>query len=397
MSRVYDLINEHLKVANTFPNSAQFAKYLHGIDPSVKYPTWKKRVERYQHEFGEIDFLIEDPYEELPDEWEGTWRSLAIELHARRPEITMKAWEMRIHDAKVKGLIKKKQRPNFITTTFGGEPTQIADVWDAIETATGENIQKAENARWAEITFEGGKYLGIALASDQHIGNKYTDHERMREDAELVANTPNCYAIHAGDFIDNFVIDKPRPSMKATIPPSVQWKLCDHYLSMFEDKILAVVAGNHDLWTSGMTDYDPLSRQVLDRNILYHPHELNIRIMNGKIPYNFAIRHKRRGNSNINPSRVVKKMWEDGESDFDIGVVGHHHTPVIENFTRHGLERWAVRPGSYKIIDGYSEMIGFQRERATCPLVILSPDARHIQVFSDLRDGLETLRVLNGE
>ena len=119
--------------------------------------------------------------------------------------------------------------------------------------------------------------------------------------------------------------------------------------------------------------------------------------MNGKIPYNFAIRHKRRGNSNINPSRVVKKMWEDGESDFDIGVVGHHHTPVIENFTRHGLERWAVRPGSYKIIDGYSEMIGFQKERATCPLVILSPDARHIQVFSDLRDGLETLRVLNGE
>tara|TARA_R110002020_G_scaffold240658_2_gene453683 strand:- start:5628 stop:6821 length:1194 start_codon:yes stop_codon:yes gene_type:complete len=397
MRQVYSLIEEHLKVAKTFPNTAQFARYLHGIDGSVKYPTWKKRVERYQIEFGGIEYAEHNPYEDLPAEWEGTWRSLAIDLHAKSPEITLRAWEGRIHEAKTRGLIKKKQRPNFITTTFGGEPTHISDVWNAIEVATGDNIKKAENARWAEISFGGKKHIAIALASDQHIGNKFTDHERMREDAELVANTPNCYAIHAGDFIDNFIIDKPRPSMKATIPPNVQWKLCDHYLSMFEDKILAVVAGNHDLWTSGMTDYDPLSRQVLDRNILYHPHELNIRLMVGNVPYNFSIRHKRRGNSSLNPARVVKKMWEDGEHDFDIGVVGHHHTPVVENFTRHGIERWAVRPGSYKIIDGFAEMIGFQKERPTCPVVILSPQTRHIQVFSDLRDGLETLRVLNGE
>ena len=213
----------------------------------------------------------------------------------------------------------------------------------------------------------------------------------------MVKTTDNCYVIHAGDFIDNFVIDKAKPSMKQRIPPSVQWKLCDHYLDMFDNKIIAVVAGNHDLWTSALTDYDPLAKKVGDMNVMYHPHELNIRLLVNNIPYNFSIRHKRRGNSQIHPSRVVKKMWEDGECDFDIGVVGHHHTPVIEPFTKHGLERWAIRPGSYKLIDSFAEMIGFQKERATCPLVILSPNRRDIQVFSDLRDGIKTLKTLNGD
>jgi hypothetical protein len=160
---------------------------------------------------------------------------------------------------------------------------------------------------------------------------------------------------------------------------------------------MAIVAGNHDLWTAGMTDYDPLKKFAEDRSILYHAHELNIRLWVNDIAYHISVRHKRRGNSQIDPTRVIKKMWEDGEADFDIGVVGHHHVPVIAPFTKHGVERWAIRPGAYKIVDTFGEMCGFPRERPTCPVAILSPHSREIQVFSDLRHGIRTLRALNGE
>ena len=87
-------------------------------------------------------------------------------------------------------------------------------------------------------------------------------------------------------------------------------------------------------------------------------------------------------------------MWNDGEADFDIGVVGHHHTPSVVPFTKHGIERWAIRPGAYKIVDTFGEMCGFPRERPTCPMVILNPVTKEVQAFTDLRMGLRTLAAL---
>ena len=275
-------------------------------------------------------------------------------------------------------------------------PQTGEDLWAAIEERSKSAIAGIEDARWADIEIkDSNRFIGIAFASDQHIGNPFCDHERLREDSEMVANHPDCYIIHAGDYIDNFIIDKPRPAMKSPIPPSIQWKLCEHYIDICTKSLLAIVAGNHDLWTAGMTDYDPLKKMANERGILYHAHELNLRVTFGKVKYHISVRHKRRGNSQIDPSRVVKKMWDDGEADFDIGVIGHHHVPIISPFTKHGLERWAIRPGAYKIVDTFGEMCGFPRERPTCPMVILNPETREIQAFSDLRHGLRTLNAIN--
>jgi len=396
------VITSHLEEWKELGSDTAFSRYLAGVYPNKSSEAWRWNIRMYrQHNLGDIP---ETYYERtsdyakfIPKSWEGSANSLSRKLHSEHPEISRKGWEARIHQAKMNGAISITEKNDFTSTHFKGSSQTIEDLWESVEELSTKSIENLESARWAEITFNSKNYIGVALASDQHIGNTKTDHARMREDAELVRNTDNCFVIHAGDFIDNFMVDKPKPAMRQKIPPSTQWKLCDHYLDMFGDKILAIVAGNHDLWTSSLTDYDPLGKKASDLDVIYHPHELNVRLLVNNIPYNFSIRHKRRGNSALNPARVVKKMWEDGECDFDIGVVGHHHTPVSEPFTRHGLERWAIRPGSYKMIDGFSEMIGYQAERATCPLVILSPDKRSIQVFTDLRDGIRTLKVLNGD
>jgi len=362
---------------------------------------WRCVFQRFKIECPEELPIVEkdDLNELIPSEWDGgSWADLGRILHQKRPEISLEAWVKRIYAARMSGKIVRKANKDFITTHLVGEKITPNQLWNEIEFRTTRAIRNNENARWADAHFNGKRYIGIAFAADQHIGNPYTDHKRMREDAQLIGTTPNCYAILGGDFIDNFLpADKPIPAAKQTTLPEVQWKMMRHYVEMFGESIVAVVAGNHDQWTTRYAGIDPLGEFLGERGTVYHSDELNLRLFNGKQPYHVAIRHKRRGNSSVHPARVVKKMWEDGESDFDIGVVCHHHTPVTEPFTRHGVERWAIRPGSYKVIDRYAEMLGFARDRPTCPIAILSPFERDIHVFSDLRHGILTLQTLNAE
>ena len=371
---------------------------LHALYPERKTHTWRNLIHKFTAKYPKDEPRADPLYDIIPGEWSGSWADLARRLNKQRPDLTVNAWRKRIEVARERGAITHIENNNFVIQHLVENSEGVEDLWERVEAQSKKAILGSETSRWADVTFnETDKYIGIAFASDQHIGNKFTDHERMRIDAELIANTENCYVIHAGDFIDNFVIDKPRPAMKAPIPPHTQWKLLDHYLSLFDDKMVGVVAGNHDLWTKGMTDYDPLEQKIKALGVLYHVHELNMRLWVGSIPYHISVRHKRRGNSQLNPGRVVKKWWEDGDCEFDIGVVGHNHVPVVESFSKHGLERWAVRPGSYKVIDKFAEMIGFQSEKPTCPMAILNPHTREMQVFSDLRLGIRTLEVLNGD
>lgn len=381
-------------------NIMAFAKILHEIDESRTIAGWRSFVSRMRNADKNDLFLYETKnYNDmLPKEWDGTEMGLAKRMYMQDAGISLNAWRMRVREAFNNNAITKSHRPDFVVEHLKKSGKTNEQLWAEIEALSKKAIQNVEHARWADIHVQTeNKYVGIAFQSDQHIGNPFCDHEQLRIDTELITQSKNVFVIHAGDYIDNFVIDKPRPAMKATIPPSVQWKLCEHYLDMSADSLMAVVAGNHDLWTAGMTDFDPLKRFVEERGILYHAHELNLRVWVSGIPYHLSIRHKRRGNSNLDPSRVIKKMWDDGEADFDIGVVGHHHTPSVVPFTKHGQERWAVRPGAYKIVDTFGEMCGFPREKPTSPMVILNYETKEIQAFTDLRMGLRTLAALNGD
>lgn len=363
--------------------------------PNAWRCAWQNFQTNHPNEVPEIE--NNDPNDLIPYEWDGKWEDLARRLRKQNDDITMRGWRHRIANARSEGRLKRSEKTGFTTEQYVGDGASDEELWDAVAGASTEAIQAHQDARWSEIRFHDEGYIGIAFAADQHIGSGFCDHERLSEDANLIADTPNLYVIHGGDFIDNFLgVDKPRPTTRQITSPSQQWRLCRHYLSIFNDKVVAVVAGNHDLWTDSLTDYDPLRDLVHDIGAIYHKSELNMRVLVGNQPYHISVRHKRRGNSSLHPARVVKKMWEDGEADFDIGVVCHNHTPTIEPFTRHGVERWAIRPGSYKVIDGFADSIGFPRDKPTCPVAILSPHEREIHVFSDLRLGIRTLLALNG-
>lgn len=270
-------------------------------------------------------------------------------------------------------------------------------MWAAAKQATERGVEKHKTQRLATVTVPTALPIGISVISDQHIRESGPIQlTRMEEDARLVAATPGLFAVLGGDGCDNHL--KHHAAMvHGGSAPSHEWQLFEHYLGFFGDKILAVISGNHDDWTSDFAGVSYLQRIVQDKRLFFAPDEVLLDVEVGGQTYRLKVRHQYRFNSAFNNTHSVKRMWEMGDDPFDIGVVCHHHAPGLEPFWKHGLVRWAARPGSYQLTSGYGRRYGHTQPVPTCPTFILWPGDRRIVGFVDVREAAEYLTLLRGK
>jgi len=267
--------------------------------------------------------------------------------------------------------------------------------WKAAEIDNAEHIRKA--MLMAEFSVDlPNDPCAISFISDQHISLGNTvDLARMREDAELIAESDGCYAILGGDATDNHI--KHRSAvLAARSQPSEQYDLFEFYLGIFAHRVLVGIAGNHDLWTNEFAGVDVLGMLHKKHRICYAPDEAMLSIKVGEQPYKVAMRHQYRMNSTMNQTHAVKQFLRFGEHDWDIGCIGHHHEGACEYFTSQGKERIALRPGSYQITSSYSRMYGYNRTFPTCPTVVVYPDRREMIAFHRLEPALRFLKAERG-
>ena len=260
--------------------------------------------------------------------------------------------------------------------------------WESAEKRGKKAIRKAINNGVFDVNFEKGP-IAISVISDQHIAPGSTcDFERLREDAELIRDTPGFYAVFGGDGVDNHI--KHRSALiHAQSSPDQQWKLFDHYLQLFGDKILTIISGNHDAWTAQIGGVDFLGEIAKQNKICYAPAEARLNISVAGQEYKMMVRHQSgRFNSSLNQTHAVKRHYEYGTDLFDIGVICHHHEAACEAFIRHGLKRYAARPGSYQILSPYAHQYGYSRAIPTCPTFILFPEERRMIGFDDVKDAV---------
>lgn len=238
--------------------------------------------------------------------------------------------------------------------------------------------------------------IGICFPSDQHISmTGATRVDRLFEDAELIRDTPGMYCILGGDGCDNHLKHR-RALVTSGSPPSEEWRLYNHYLATLGYRTLGIVSGNHDNWSVTFAGIDMVAHLAKNEKIHYAPDEIvmTIQLVNDiHAPdesstgqeYVVKMRHKYRYSSSLNLLHTVKRMYDMGEDPFDIGVVCHHHEAAMETFNRHGLTRYAFRPGSYQVTTSYGREEGYNRSFPTCPTVVLWPGERRIEPFEDIR------------
>ena len=156
---------------------------------------------------------------------------------------------------------------------------------------------------------------------------------------------------------------------------------------------MALIAGNHDLWSKKSSGLDFLKTLSKARKLLYHPEELRLIIQVGSQEYRFLVRHKARFNSVYNAAHSHAQNWRLGEWPWDVGILAHTHRHACIPFEGHGATRWALRPGAYQIYSSYAEEEGFTGSfDVRCPSVILYPDKHKIVGMSDLSDAATFLR-----
>lgn len=274
-------------------------------------------------------------------------------------------------------------------------------VWARAEEQTTRDVEKHAKRRFATVNFAERGPVAIAFISDQHIRmSGPVALRQMREDAELVRDTPGLYAVLGGDAIDNHIVIS-QAMVRGGTKPSEEYRMFEHYMEMFgepgDSKILAVISGNHDDWTIDKAGVDYLGRLVKEQKLHYSPFEVVLRTHVGSQLYALKCRHRySKYGSSFNPTHKVKRLWEMGDDDFDIGVVCHDHEPSFEPFWKHGRERYAFRPGSYQFTSSYAETNGFSRFAPRCPTAILFPDTHEVVPFGNIHraaDYLTRLRV----
>lgn len=273
------------------------------------------------------------------------------------------------------------------------QDTESAEVkWRRAEEDSEHRIQNAMRRKKFTVNFE-DDWVMVAFMSDLHIApGTPTALKRMREDAELISATPRCFVMLAGDMVDNHIKHR-AAALAARSQPGDQWAHFEHLLELMQHKVVAAVAGNHDLWTDQIAGVDMLQRifqsgKGVTSNIAYGKYQAYIDMVVGDQKYKVGMIHQYRMNSSYNQTHAVKQWLRMGEEDFDVGVIGHNHEAAIEAFIHRQKICWACRPGAYQTTSSYSEQYGWNTAIPTCPTFVFRGDMRSIIGFVDLREAL---------
>jgi predicted phosphodiesterase len=199
----------------------------------------------------------------------------------------------------------------------------------------------------------------LALFSDIHFGSGATDYKRVKQDAEIVVNTPRFFGEFHGDGCDNWLITKlARLQRGQVLTHDKEWQLFQAWLDLLGDRLKIVVSGNHDNWSISMGGTDRVRDLIRGLDLLYDPDEVEFDLVVGEESYRFLIRHKWKWSSIFNPTHGIEVSWQRNKP-FDVGIGGHTHIATLHRpFIRHGKRRHAIITGTYKLWDRFGLEIG---------------------------------------
>lgn len=239
-----------------------------------------------------------------------------------------------------------------------------------------------------------------ALLSDQHLDDPMADVRSAKRDAEIIRDTPGMFAGHHGDYFNNWIIGKLvslQRNQSMTFDESLE--MVFDYIKIVGPKLKYVVSGNHDNWTLMLSGFDAIRNALDGCKLLYHTDQIVFTLQVGDYEYPVKVRHKWPYGSVFNTTHSIEVGWERGGDDFIFGVGGHtHQGTYFRPFTRHGVRRYAILTGTYKIGDSYGEKLGFAPPaNSGCGAIVFDRDGSIFGHYEDLEKAAFTLRALQSE
>lgn len=228
-------------------------------------------------------------------------------------------------------------------------------------------METEESSNYAEIELPDTSL--VTFQADQHIGGAYVDHDRLRQEAEVIVNQNGSYIFLLGDLIDAFSFNPAQYSDIQQIQEQIEYAKA--YVKFLADsgKLLGVWTGNHDQWVkkAGFNPY----RYILDGIDTYYFHGIGyVKIGIQGAEYRITGNHIFKGNSQFNNSHPQRRAMNESARNSHIVVGGHWHTKGIQQqaFQVFGGESEVctmIALGTYKATDEYIKTYGFNNRSST--------------------------------
>jgi hypothetical protein len=253
----------------------------------------------------------------------------------------------------------------------------------------------ADARKWFTIKINEDKPIGVAFVGDPHVDNPGTDWITLDHDMTVLAKTPGMYAVNDGDLQDNWVGRLARLYADSTITRTQAGILARKMLAGYGVNWLAVLTGNHDLWSEGAVEIIK-AMCAPEVPVLEWQAKFQLRFSNGRVCRIWAA-HDFPGHSMWNENhggQRAQKMREDAH----IYAAGDKHTWKLDQGenTRNGQCYWLVRSRGYKAIDSYADVKGYDQKKAGATITaVIDPKApegpRFVHCYADVAEAAEFL------
>jgi hypothetical protein len=281
--------------------------------------------------------------------------------------------------------VQQLMQPSITGLTVADRLPDGGALWQRMIEREAADREKARLRYSQQIVLPGELPCGIAFLSDLHLGNAHCAYTAAARDAEIIRQTPGLYSVLLGDLHDNWIsqllghVQREQPVRLAE-----EMALLRYWLERQQGKLLAVVAGNHELRSYIAAGLDWLASLLEKVTCLYDQHEIRMTLRLGEASWRVTLRHKYVGHSKYNQTHGQESygIFEDPESDICIG--GHRHTGTLFREWMHGgRKRLSVALGTYLYDSPYARQIGkapASTEDGGCGCLIFYPDGRLLPI-----------------
>jgi hypothetical protein len=229
--------------------------------------------------------------------------------------------------------------------------------------------------------------------SDLHLGAYGTDYKLFEELTELILNDDRIFIGLFGDETDNFVNFRNKLAMHQQIlTPEEQDAFLESWIKEIRHKILWASWGNHGEFEEANTGKNNLKR-ILNQYAPYFNGMGVASVKLNKIEYTFAVTHKTRWWSSMNPLHGLCKMSREQIQGKDIYIAGDRHTPAFGKFFESGRFFACVQCGTLKVNDGYAKRYFSYYTSPAMPPVVLNTKEK---IFTPVATIQEALKLIDG-
>lgn len=174
------------------------------------------------------------------------------------------------------------------------------------------------------------KSIEIYPIADIHIGNRNTDYTKLKKIISSIASKENSYLLLLGDIM-NFELKYSKGNVYfEELSPQEQLDTAVNLFSSVANRILACVAGNHDLRVAKEVGIDIVYTmcQLLQISDKYDETSVLLHIEMPNAEYDLYITHgysfARKAGGKLNALKEFKSVVVA-----DCYITGHVHTPII--------------------------------------------------------------------